>query len=80
MPFFSRNDKTPLGIYIHIPFCAQKCRYCDFYSFPKGDEYFEIYKNRVMRDGYRDLIPLCDCYLLDEAEVMTEKLQIVLAN
>ena len=20
------------GIYIHIPFCKQKCRYCDFYS------------------------------------------------
>jgi len=24
--------KKPLGIYIHIPFCASKCRYCDFYS------------------------------------------------
>ncbi len=22
----------PLGIYIHIPFCASKCGYCDFYS------------------------------------------------
>ena len=22
----------PAGIYIHIPFCAQKCLYCDFYS------------------------------------------------
>ncbi len=22
------------GIYIHIPFCLQKCRYCDFYSLP----------------------------------------------
>ena len=21
-----------LGIYIHIPFCMQKCAYCDFYS------------------------------------------------
>ena len=21
-----------LGIYIHIPFCASKCSYCDFYS------------------------------------------------
>lgn len=21
-----------LGIYIHIPFCASKCGYCDFYS------------------------------------------------
>lgn len=23
------------GIYIHIPFCRQKCTYCDFASFPK---------------------------------------------
>lgn len=22
------------GIYIHIPFCARKCAYCDFYSLP----------------------------------------------
>lgn len=24
--------KNRLGIYIHIPFCASKCSYCDFYS------------------------------------------------
>jgi oxygen-independent coproporphyrinogen III oxidase len=23
-----------LGLYVHIPFCARKCRYCDFYSVP----------------------------------------------
>lgn len=23
-----------LGVYIHIPFCASKCSYCDFYSLP----------------------------------------------
>ena len=22
----------PAGLYVHIPFCLQKCRYCDFYS------------------------------------------------
>ena len=27
-----RIDKTPLGIYIHVPFCRSKCQYCDFYS------------------------------------------------
>lgn len=30
------------GLYIHIPFCSQKCIYCDFYSVPareKVDEY-----------------------------------------
>ena len=32
MPLFSRQHKTPLGIYVHIPFCRSKCSYCDFYS------------------------------------------------
>ena len=35
------------------------------------------YKNRVMRDGYADLIPLCDCYLLDEKSTLEEGLRIV---
>jgi len=26
------ND--PAGLYVHVPFCRQKCRYCDFYSIP----------------------------------------------
>ena len=25
-------NKKPLGLYIHIPFCKQKCNYCDFNS------------------------------------------------
>ncbi len=27
-----------IGLYIHIPFCLQKCAYCDFYSIPCRDE------------------------------------------
>ena len=27
------NERKALGIYIHIPFCLQKCNYCDFLSF-----------------------------------------------
>lgn len=30
--------KKDLEIYIHIPFCAKKCGYCDFLSFPQYDE------------------------------------------
>ncbi len=28
---------TERGLYIHIPFCASKCAYCDFYSLPEGN-------------------------------------------
>ena len=37
------HNKKTLGVYIHIPFCASKCGYCDFYSLSgvlgKADEY-----------------------------------------
>ena len=26
------NSKKSLGLYLHVPFCVQKCRYCDFCS------------------------------------------------
>ena len=29
-------QKDALGIYVHIPFCLQKCNYCDFCSFPRA--------------------------------------------
>lgn len=34
-PLFLPENK---GLYIHIPFCRQKCRYCDFVSFSGKEE------------------------------------------
>jgi oxygen-independent coproporphyrinogen-3 oxidase len=32
VPFIDANQ--PLCVYVHVPFCAQRCRFCDCYSFP----------------------------------------------
>ena len=40
----------PLGVYIHIPFCASKCAYCDFYSFAAGEEQKEAYTEALCRE------------------------------
>ena len=51
MPILTkRANKTPLGIYVHVPFCRSKCQYCDFYSVTCKDD-------RLM-DQYLDAI--CD--------------------
>ena len=65
MPFLSRNNKTPLGIYIHVPFCRSKCQYCDFYSVTTKDVH--------ILDGYLDAVckhikeagPLAPGYVVD---------------
>ena len=36
-------DQKKIGLYIHIPFCQQKCFYCDFPSYPGMENYWESY-------------------------------------
>ena len=38
------------GIYVHIPFCKAKCRYCDFASFPDKITFAESYMACVYRE------------------------------
>ena len=39
-----------LGIYIHIPFCKQKCFYCDFISYANQDKYFQKYVQALSKE------------------------------
>ena len=43
-------ENKPLGIYLHIPFCVQKCLYCDFLSAPAVAETIEYYVNLLLRE------------------------------
>ena len=36
-----------IGVYIHIPFCKQKCIYCDFTSFALQEKYIEAIKKEI---------------------------------
>ena len=38
-----KQEKKPLGLYLHIPFCKSKCIYCDFYSLPSAEEQMDRY-------------------------------------
>jgi oxygen-independent coproporphyrinogen-3 oxidase len=65
MALFARHDKIPLGIYVHIPFCRSKCRYCDFYSLPDArerlkDEYLQAICTHIKETG-----PLAPGYRVD---------------
>lgn len=44
-----KKEKAPLGLYIHIPFCRQKCVYCDFYSLPDREEKMDGYTAALLR-------------------------------
>ena len=50
--------KKTLGIYIHIPFCVRKCKYCDFLSGPAGIEIQETYIEMLLKEieQYKELL------------------------
>ena len=39
-----------IGIYVHIPFCKQKCEYCDFYSVAQKDELIPQYIKSILNE------------------------------
>lgn len=43
-------EKKPLGVYVHIPFCIRKCRYCDFLSFSTEDSQRKAYVDSLCQE------------------------------
>ena len=39
-----------LGIYVHIPFCKKKCKYCDFVSFSSDDTKIHDYFSSLEKE------------------------------
>ena len=39
-----------MELYIHIPFCVRKCRYCDFLSFASDACVREKYVDQLIRE------------------------------
>lgn len=40
----------PIGLYVHIPFCASKCAYCDFPSFAGREADMAPYTDRLLAE------------------------------
>ena len=53
-----------LGIYIHIPFCASKCSYCDFYSLA-GCEHLMPDYHKALTDHLKESAQSIKAYEVD---------------
>lgn len=50
MPSVTGKHRAPLGVYVHFPFCARRCRYCDFPTFEKQMHRRKAYMDAVLRE------------------------------
>ena len=65
MPFFTRKNKKPLGIYVHVPFCRSKCSYCDFYSVTNKEHKLLDQYRRAICEHIREAGAQAPDYLVD---------------
>jgi len=49
--------RKQLGLYIHFPFCIQKCQYCDFLSFPYKKSIVKSYLGSLYKEIQSAALP-----------------------
>jgi oxygen-independent coproporphyrinogen-3 oxidase len=49
------DSNPPLGLYIHLPWCEQKCPYCDFNSHQSDSIPEQAYIEALLTDLEQDL-------------------------
>lgn len=43
-----------VGLYIHVPFCVQKCLYCDFTSYDNMPDLYWPYTEALLQEMARE--------------------------
>mgnify|MGYP003389932872 CR=1 FL=1 len=66
---FSASQQAPIGLYVHIPYCRQRCRYCDFAIVPIGDTTGS--SDRL--SGFQNMDHMYKDALLSELNLIAEK-------
>lgn len=66
----NHNDlfvQRDMGIYVHIPFCKQKCIYCDFPAYQNLEEYYDTYIYALLQEitMFGDTYPKARTKLVD---------------
>jgi oxygen-independent coproporphyrinogen-3 oxidase len=59
-----KKELPTLGLYIHIPFCRQKCAYCDFYSLAHREDKMDAYTDALARH-LEEIAPRSATHLVD---------------
>ena len=54
-----KNSQQKVAIYIHIPFCKQRCKYCTFLSccdYNLADSYFDALVHEIVSNARKDMV------------------------